>query len=147
MVTEILKANSGVIFKKDAFEERLPTLAAKVQAFQSAQQPSSSYLDVKSYHYGHASETTTVNGSVMTSPLTPGSSYMKKAHEETMNAGQHHHVDEPKPGEEANGRPHDMLWEKPLWWILEILPLKQPSFNKNGQPEERTRYVVFLYPR
>lgn len=147
MVTEILKTNSGVIFKKDAFEERLPTLAAKVKAFQSAQRPSSSYLDVKSHHSGHPSETTTVNGSVMTPPLTPGSSYMKKTHGETMGAGHHDHVDEPKPEEEANGKPHDMLWAKPLWWILEFFPLQQPSFDKNGRPVERTRYVVFLYPR
>ncbi|KIO29805.1 hypothetical protein M407DRAFT_21055 [Tulasnella calospora MUT 4182] len=138
MVTEILKANPGVIFKKDAFEDRLPSLAAKVKAFQNANASApTSYLDVKSHHHGHTSEATVVNGSVMTPPLTPGSPYIKKAHEEAH----HNHVEEPTEQQEANGEWHDMLVKKWwLWCILEVIPLTQTYINKKGQEVEGLRW-------
>ncbi|KAG9044740.1 hypothetical protein FS837_007595 [Tulasnella sp. UAMH 9824] len=141
MVTEILKANPGIIFKKDAFEDRLPSLAAKVKAFRNARAAAcapTSYLDVKSHHHGHSSEATAVNGSIFTPPLTPGSSYIRKGHESTIEACLDH-VDEPTEQEEANGKWHDMLHEKPLWWILEIWPLQQSWIDKRGREVEGLR--------
>ncbi|KAG8912695.1 hypothetical protein FRC00_003979 [Tulasnella sp. 408] len=149
MVTEILKVNPGIIFKNDAFEDRLPSLAAKVKAFRIASESesacaSTSYLDVKSHHHGHASEATAVNGSVMTPPLTPGSSYIKKAHESTAEACLDH-VDEPKEQEEANGKGHDMLYDKPLWYILEVLPLQQTWIDKRGREVTGRRWNLGSY--
>ncbi|KAG9044743.1 hypothetical protein FS837_007598 [Tulasnella sp. UAMH 9824] len=142
MVTEILKCKAGVIFKKDAFEDRLPSLAAKVKAFQNAPE-STSYLDIKSHHHGHTSEATAVSGSVITPPVTPGSSYIKNTHGST--AGTHHdHVKEPTEEQEATGDAHDMLAKKRLWWLLEIIPLTQTWIGKNGQEIEGLRYAFLL---
>lgn len=140
MVTEVLKANAGVIFKEDAFQDRLPSLAAKVKAFQNAHAPTS-YLDVKLQYHDHSSEATVGNGSIMTLPLTPMSTCFEKAHEGKPET-HHNEVFEPTEEQEANGDRHDMLLENPLWYILEILPLKQRWMNKKGKQVKRPRYVL-----
>ncbi|KAG8917742.1 hypothetical protein FRC00_013270 [Tulasnella sp. 408] len=137
MVTEILKANTGVVFKEDAFNDRLPSLAAKVKAFQNAHAPTS-YLDAKSHHHYHSSEATEGNGSIMTPPLTPISACSEKAHERELET-HHDEVFEPTEQQEANGDPHDMLLDNPLWYLLEILPLKQRWMDKNGKQVKRAR--------
>lgn len=133
MVTEILKAKPGVIFKKDAFEERLPSLAAKVKAFQSVS-ASQSYFSVKPHHCGHDSEAPVVNGNAITPPLTPGSSCIEVGPEGTQASCPHQEKEE---SEEANARWHDMLkgwpWQEGdwRWWILEYFPLTQTRIDEN----------------
>ncbi|KAG9044745.1 hypothetical protein FS837_007600 [Tulasnella sp. UAMH 9824] len=129
MVTEILKAKPGVIFKKDAFEEISPYLAAKVKAFQNAPE-SPSYFGAKPHHHGHASEATVTNESIMTPPLTPGSSYIKKAHEGTAPVYPEPVVENVQA--EATAKRHDELRDNKLWGILEILPLTQSWIKKDG---------------
>ncbi|KAG8941979.1 hypothetical protein FRC00_012102, partial [Tulasnella sp. 408] len=130
MVTEILKAKPGVIFKKDAFEERLPSLAAKVKAFQTVS-ASQSYFSAKPHHCAHAPELPVPNGNTMTPPLTPGSSYSEMGREGTRAFCPYQTKEEL---EEANAEWHDMLdlsegkWR---WWILEYLPLTQTYIDKN----------------
>lgn len=138
MVTEILKAKAGVIFKKDAFEEVSPYLAAKVKAFQHASE-SPSYFEAESHHHGHTLEVTVKEGSIVTPPLTPGSSYIKKSHEgmtpvrpELAVENVHH---------EAIAELHDELGAKWLWYILECLPLTQTWMKEDGTEVTRPQYV------
>ncbi|KAG9044744.1 hypothetical protein FS837_007599 [Tulasnella sp. UAMH 9824] len=138
MVTEILKAKPGVIFKKDAFEKEFPSLAAKVKAFQNAS-ASPSYFTAKSDNCGHSLEVTVGNGNSMTPPLTPGSSYINTCHEGTTAS---FYDQEKEEREEANAEWHDMLsfgkegkWR---WWILEYLPLTQTYVDEKTQKETTT---------
>ncbi|KAG8921367.1 hypothetical protein FRC01_000290 [Tulasnella sp. 417] len=140
MVIEILKNKAGVIFNKDAFEDRLPRLAAKVKAFQNGSPLPTSYVDAKlHHHHGHTSEATAVNEGVMTPPVTPGSSYIKKTHEMTNGASPQKYT-EPTEREEANGKGNNMLVDKPLWRILEWLPLTQTWIDDNGREVEGRRF-------
>ncbi|KAG8986423.1 hypothetical protein FRB90_004006, partial [Tulasnella sp. 427] len=147
MVTEILKSNTGIVFKKDAFQDHLPSLNAKIQAFQNLapSQPQSSFLDVKTRH---ASEATAVNDPT-TPPLTPGSFISGKTGANSVSSRRR----EPTETEDANAQWHDMLEKKPLWNILEWLPLHNSWAKPDGQRDPgwgwnrgRTRSIEHLIP-
>ncbi|KAG8921366.1 hypothetical protein FRC01_000289 [Tulasnella sp. 417] len=142
MVTEILKASAGVIFNEGAFEDRLSRLAEKLKRFQNRSAPPTSSIVAKPHHHVyHASETTAVNGDPVMPPATPGSSRLEKPHEGMTEA---HHDEEIQ--EAKNGKSNSMLEQKPLWKILEWLPLTQTWIDTHGREVEGRRYVLSFVP-
>ncbi|KAG9018128.1 hypothetical protein FRB90_012149 [Tulasnella sp. 427] len=133
MVTEVLKSKCGVIFKRDAFRDWLPSLNLKIRAFEAVS--SKDPVEERKSADAHCAKRTcshqehdgfAVIQGTLTPLSTPG----------TPPAVRDEPLWEPSPEDEALAKMNDMIWAKPLWWILEYLPLYQYWLEKDKQTGE-----------
>ncbi|KAG8944241.1 hypothetical protein FRC04_002108 [Tulasnella sp. 424] len=144
MVTEILKSKCGVIFKKDAFEDWLPSLAAKVKAFQALSSSAAQTKD-KPHHDTSEHQPTPdlgISSTTLTTPAT-GSSGMRNRHGDTIGpaANAPCHEDELGREQDANGKAHSVLRKRSYWgqlydYWLDRLPPTPCGHHEEPTPEQ-----------
>lgn len=129
MVTEILKINCGVIFKRGAFMNWLPRLNKRIRAFGAV----SSAIPPEDNSSGHEGKdgphALAVREGLVTPLSIPGTP-----------VGSRRSFKEPEPEEEARAEMHNMLAEKWRWKILEYVPLYQYWLGEDRQTKHGYRF-------
>lgn len=117
MVHEILESRCRILFRHEAFLGWLPSLNDKIWLHKDTALSATVPVVNKSLSDSEGDDELKING--QESPETPrfSSFIVDKASEGSQD-------------KDAQAEPHDMLKDKPLWWILEVFPLYQYWFDR-----------------
>ncbi|KAG8900190.1 hypothetical protein FRB99_006190 [Tulasnella sp. 403] len=147
LVNELIKASPGIIWRDHAFSdikafETITSTLADPTPRHRPQIPSA-FMNSRRGRDQSASEATAVDGEV---PPTPSTSTTKKGAAEAPKGVQTIpengtgeillNVFEDDPSLDANAPMYDQLKRKPIWWILELLPLWQYYQDPSGHWHE-----------